>query len=69
MTNLVETPLAKQIIGGEIKAQSTVEIGLNEANDGWHLLSPVTRQQPRRQLTNMVLGKRLRSGERSLFVI
>ncbi|ANZ63657.1 ATP-dependent chaperone ClpB [Secundilactobacillus paracollinoides] len=44
VTNLVETPLAKQIIGGEIKAQSTVEIGLNEANDG--LAFTVTSHAP-----------------------
>lgn len=34
ITNLVETPLAKKIIGNEVKAQSSVEIGLNEAGDG-----------------------------------
>ncbi len=34
ITNLVETPLAKKIIGNEVKAQSSVEIGLNEASDG-----------------------------------
>lgn len=44
VTNLVETPLAKQIIGGKIKAQSTVEIGLNEANDG--LAFTVTSHAP-----------------------
>lgn len=34
ITNVVETPLAKLIIGGQVTPQSTVAIALNEAGDG-----------------------------------
>ncbi|MFC6253425.1 ATP-dependent chaperone ClpB [Secundilactobacillus hailunensis] len=34
ITNVVETPLAKLIIGGKVSANSTVELALNDAGDG-----------------------------------
>ena len=33
ITNVVETPLAKLIIGGKVSANSTVELALNDAGD------------------------------------